>query len=151
MRAAARSVNNDWGWGTVVQISLFKPEGFDAYTSAVNFFCYDLFHEMNHSTSTTFTEVSVLPRWWSWKCRGWSLWLRTGLSTAPWRWREARNSKPTKQKHPSQRKDLSVCVRMHECVHACAHTHAHTHALILMHSYSYSCTHTFIFRIFIWV
>lgn len=56
------------------------------------------------------TKVSVLPRWWSWKCRGWSLWLPTGLSTAPWRWREARNFRPTKQKLPSQRKCLSMLI-----------------------------------------
>lgn len=58
--------------------------------------------------------MSVLPRWWSWKCRGWSLWLPTGLSTAPWRWKEARNSRQTRQRHPSPRKCLS------------AHTHTFT-------------------------
>ena len=53
-------------------------------------------------------RFACFPRWWSWKCRGWNLWLQTGLFTAPWRWKEARNSRLTKQRHPSQR----------ECAHA---------------------------------
>lgn len=68
--------------------------------------------------------MSALPRWWSWKCRGWSLWLPIGLSTAPWRWREARSSRQTRQRHPSPRKCPSVHAGECVCVsfpksHAC--------------------------------
>lgn len=52
--------------------------------------------------------MSALPRWWSWKCRGWSLWLPIGSSTAPWRWKEARSSRQTRQKLPSPRKCVGV-------------------------------------------
>ena len=74
---------------------------------------------MNHSSSTTFTEAPVLPRWWSWRWWGWSLWLRTGSSTAPWRWREARNSRPTRQKPPSQRKGISIISELMRCLFTC--------------------------------
>lgn len=60
--------------------------------------------------------VSALPRWWSWKCRGWSLWLPIGSSTAPWRWKEARSSRQTKQRRPSPRKCLSARAGVHVCV-----------------------------------
>lgn len=62
------------------------------------------------------TVMSALPRWWSWKCRGWSLWLPIGLSTAPWRWREARSSRQTRQRHPSPRKCPSVHAGAPVCV-----------------------------------
>lgn len=77
-------------------------ERFAASTSVTRF-C-----EMNHSCLHQLTLMSLLLRWWSWRCRDWSLWLPTGLSTAPWRWREARNSRPTRQRHPNQREHLSL-------------------------------------------
>lgn len=82
------------------------------------------FREMDEwSSSIIFnTQWSVLYRWWSWRCRAWSLWPLTGLSIAPWRWREERNSRLTKQKHQSPRKSLSTCT----CIFM-KHTHTHTH------------------------
>lgn len=68
----------------------------------------DLFPEMIHSCLHQLAMMSLLPRWWSWKCRDWSLWLPTGLSTAPWRWRGARSSRLTRQRHPNQRERFSL-------------------------------------------
>ncbi len=62
MRAPATSINSDCGCDSVSKISM-KLEGFAACTSAVDFLLYDPFQEMNHSSSTAFNEVSVLPRW----------------------------------------------------------------------------------------
>lgn len=39
-------------------------------------------------------------RLWSWRFRVWSLWLRTGSFTAPWRWREERSYRRTRLKPP---------------------------------------------------